>query len=84
MTFQISKLYEGEADKPMRDDALSITILAPAKKATGRQIYSPCRPYIAEATLPQNKLLNGVLGVMRVAVSVPVIVSVEFPSVSYD
>jgi hypothetical protein len=48
-----------------------------------RQVFNPRRSLIAEPTLPQSKLLKGVLGVMRVAVNSPVIASVGFPLMSY-
>ncbi len=41
------------------------------------------RPVMAEPPPPQSKLLNGVLGVMRVAVNTPVTARVGAPVLSY-
>ncbi len=52
-------------------------------KVTGRQISNFRRPVIAEFALPQSRLLNGVLVVIRVAVTTPVTPKVGFPLMSY-
>ena len=51
------------------------------EKKDGRQVSTPRRPKYRRTAI-HSKLLNGVLVVIRVAVTLPVMVTVTFPLIS--